>query len=117
MIVAFPHDLSIPYPAVQDKRGASPMHMKKQIESKLSAAFDPESLTVTDDSEAHRGHGGWRPGGETHFSVEMVSKAFEGKPRLERQRLVHAILAQELAGPVHALSLKLHSPTEAAAGD
>lgn len=88
------------------------MPLKDQIESKLSTALRPVHLVVIDDSEAHRGHAGWRPGGETHFTVEIVSNAFEGKSRVERQRQVHALLAQELAGPVHALSLKLRTPAE-----
>jgi len=87
--------------------------MKDRIESKLSAALKPASLNVTDESAAHHGHAGWRPGGETHFKVEIVSDAFEGKSRLERQRLVHELLAEELSGPVHALSLILRAPSEA----
>ncbi|HRK96503.1 MAG TPA: BolA family protein, partial [Rhodospirillales bacterium] len=54
-----------------------------------------------------------RPGGESHFNVEVVAAAFAGKSRLERQRWVHQILAEELAGPVHALSLRLFTPEEA----
>jgi BolA protein len=82
---------------------------------KLSAAFAPERLEIADDSERHAGHAGARPGGETHFSVLVVAKAFEGAQRLQRQRQVYGILAEELAGPVHALSVRALTPAEAAA--
>ena len=80
------------------------------IEAKLREAFSPERLEVTDQSERHRGHGGWREGGETHFDVVVVSSAFAGMSRVERQRRVNAVLAEELAGPVHALSIKAEAP-------
>ncbi len=82
-----------------------------RIEAKLREAFRPERLEVVDASERHRGHGGWREGGETHFDVVVVSEAFAGQSRLERQRRVNAVLAEELAGPVHALSIKAEAPT------
>ena len=81
-----------------------------RIEAKLRAAFAPERLEVVDASERHRGHGGWREGGETHFDVVVVSSAFAGLNRVERQRRVNAVLADELAGPVHALSIRADIP-------
>ena len=81
-----------------------------RIEAKLREAFQPERLEVADQSERHRGHGGWREGGETHFDVVVVSSAFSGLSRVERQRRVNAVLAEELAGPVHALSIKAEAP-------
>ena len=81
-----------------------------RIEAKLREAFAPERLEVVDASERHRGHGGWREGGETHFDVVVVSSAFAGLSRVERQRRVNAALADELAGPVHALSIKAEAP-------
>ena len=84
-----------------------------RISQKLEAAFAPVSLTVRDDSARHAGHEGAREGGESHFDVAMVSDAFNGLSRVERQRRVNAVLAEELAGPVHALSLKLRTPGEA----
>ena len=79
---------------------------------KLEAALAPLVLEIDDDSAKHAGHAGARPGGESHFSVRIVSAAFAGKSRVERQRLVHGILAEELAGPVHALALALKAPAE-----
>ncbi len=77
------------------------------LRAKLEAAFAPETLEVHDESEQHRGHGGWREGGETHFRVRMRASAFDGLSRLDRQRAVNRALAEELAGPVHALALEL----------
>ena len=68
------------------------------------------------DRFLHAGHAGARPGGETHFKVHMVATAFAGKSRIERHRLVHAVLAEELRGPIHALALTLEAPTPAAVG-
>jgi BolA protein len=83
------------------------------IRRKLEAAFAPQSLEIIDESEKHRGHAGFREGGESHFRVEIVSDAFEGKSRLERQRAINAALADELAGPIHAFSVKAKTPAEA----
>lgn len=83
-----------------------------RIESKLRAAFAPEHLVVSDESNLHRGHVGSREGGETHFRVAIRSAQFAGKSRVERQRLIYGILAEELAGPVHALALSAEAPAE-----
>ncbi len=88
------------------------MSMKARIESKLQAAFAPTRLEVVDDSEQHRGHAGWREGGETHFRVHMVAPEMAGKSRVERQRAVNRCLAEELAGSVHALAMDLRAPDE-----
>ena len=69
------------------------------------AAFTPSALTVTDDSHHHAGHIGAREGGETHFSVQIESAAFTGKSRVEMHRAINAVLAEELAGRVHALAI------------
>lgn len=81
------------------------MSVAQTIEKKLRAAFAPVDLEVVDDSEAHRGHGGYREGGETHFNVAIRAAAFNGLSRVARQRAVNHALAEELAGPVHALAL------------
>ena len=82
------------------------------IRRKLAERFAPRRLEVIDESAAHAGHAGARPGGETHFRVEIVADAFAGLGRLERQRAVNAALAAELAGPVHALSIRAAAPDE-----
>jgi BolA protein len=85
----------------------------QDIRARLEAAFQPERLTIVDDSARHAGHGGAREGGESHFNVEIVSRAFQGLSRVDRQRQVNAALKELLAGPVHALSIKAHAPEEA----
>lgn len=87
------------------------------IRAKLTAAFDPVELVIEDDSARHAGHhheGGVDgvAGGESHFNVRIVSAAFDGRGRIERQRAVNACLKDELAGPVHALSIKALAPAE-----
>jgi BolA protein len=94
-------------------RNAAAMSTKDDIIKKLREAFVPESLDVVDESHLHEGHAGHRPGGETHFRVYIVSPAFEGKTRIERHRMINALLAAELAGSVHALALKAMTTGEA----
>jgi BolA protein len=83
------------------------MKVAAAIRDKLTRAFTPEVLEIVDESSRHAGHAGARPEGETHFAVTMVSAAFAGRSRVERQRMVHSVLAEELRGPVHALALNL----------
>ena len=84
------------------------------ITEKLTGAFAPTSLRVEDESQQHEGHAGHRPGGQTHFRVYIVSDTFRGKSRIERHRMVNAVLASELADRVHALELHPAAPGEAA---
>ena len=77
---------------------------------RLEAAFAPSVLEIVDDSARHAGHAGARPGGESHFNLRIVSSAFEGLSRVERQRRINAALAELLAGPVHALSIRADTP-------
>jgi BolA protein len=83
------------------------------IRDKLSRAFQPKRLEIVDDSARHHGHAGSRPGGESHFNVVIEAEAFQGQGRVQRQRAVYAALKEELAGPVHALSVKALAPGEA----
>ena len=94
-------------------RIAAAMSTKEAITNKLREAFTPESLDVIDESHLHEGHSGHRPGGETHFRVYIVSRAFEGKSRIERHRMINATLAGELEGGVHALAIRAQAPGEA----
>lgn len=88
------------------------MAVADRIREKLTSGLAPLSLEITDDSHKHAGHAGARPGGESHFTVAVVSGAFEGLSRVERQRLVYRLLEEELAGPVHALALRTIAPSE-----
>ncbi len=82
------------------------------IQNKLTVAFAPSRLEIEDESARHHGHAGARPGGESHFNVVIESQAFAGQTKVARQRMVYRALAQEMAGPVHALSIKAIAPGE-----
>jgi len=88
----------------------------ERLSALLLRAFAPAEVRVTDDSASHAGHAGARPGGQTHFSVLVVSPAFAGLGRLARSRAAHAALAAEFEGGMHALALTLRTPEEHAAG-
>ncbi|WP_421787878.1 BolA family protein [Hyphobacterium sp.] len=77
----------------------------QRMEDKLRSAFKPRHLVITDESALHAGHAGAPEGGESHFHVEISAEALDGLSRLERQRAVNKVLAEELAGPVHALRM------------
>ena len=79
--------------------------IRDRIETKLREAFTPTHLVVTDDSHRHAGHAGARPGGQTHFSIEIVSAAFQGKSRVEMHRAINALLSEDFADGVHALAI------------
>ncbi len=86
------------------------MPLKSTMEEKLRAAFSPTKLEIVDQSHMHEGHSGWREGGNSHFAVDICAAVFKGLSRIDRQRLVYTALKEELAGPVHALSLKISIP-------
>jgi BolA protein len=88
------------------------MSVTDTIHRKLTEAFAPTQLVIDDDSARHEGHAGHRPGGETHFTVTIVSPTFAGLSRVERQRRVYAVLADELKSHVHALALTTKAPGE-----
>ena len=78
----------------------------------LEKQFAPDMLDLRDESSAHAGHAGAAPEGETHFRLILVSGAFTGRSRLERQRMVNAVLHEEFDTGLHALSLDLKTPDE-----
>jgi len=82
----------------------------QEVSRRLTETFQPVALVVRDDSEQHRGHAGHREGVETHFTVEICASAFAGQSRVNRQRMVHAVLADLMNNPIHALSLKISAP-------
>ena len=88
------------------------MATRDLITNKLTKAFAPQSLDVVDESHMHAGHAGHRPGGETHFRVTIIADAFRGKSRIERHRMINALLAAELVGGVHALAIHASAPGE-----
>lgn len=92
------------------------MTMAETIRNKLTSAFAPSEISVTDDSHHHAGHSGATRDdgsqGETHFTVRIVSEKFAGLSRVERQRRVYAALSEEMRGKIHALALTALSPAE-----
>ncbi len=80
------------------------------ITEKLRQAFTSSEIEVVDESHKHKGHAGARPEGESHFRVRIVSPAFAGLTRIERHRRINAVLAEELAGRVHALAITAEAP-------
>lgn len=87
----------------------------QRIAGLLLLHFAEAEVAVQDDSAQHAGHSGARPGGETHYSVRVVSPAFAGQSRVARSRAAHAALAAEFETGLHALSLRLLTPEEAVA--
>jgi len=88
------------------------MTVAQTITEKLTEGFAPSKLEVIDESHKHAGHVGARPEGETHFHVVLQSAKFSGQNRVSRQRMVYKALSDELAGPVHALSMELSAPED-----
>lgn len=79
---------------------------------RLSQALSPARIELIDQSEEHRGHGGYNPAGESHFALEIESRAFAGKSRVERQRMVYAALGDLMRERVHALTIRARTPGE-----
>lgn len=79
---------------------------------RLDSALSPTKVDLADDSEQHRGHGGYNPAGESHFTLHIESSAFAGKNRVERQRMVYAALGDLMRERVHALSIRASAPGE-----
>jgi BolA family transcriptional regulator, general stress-responsive regulator len=88
------------------------MRVRDIITEKLTKAFAPLSVEVSDESAQHEGHAGARPGGQTHFRIHIVAEVFKGKSRIERHRMINAVLAGELAAGVHALAIHAAAPGE-----
>lgn len=86
--------------------------LKDWITRTLEERIAPTRLDVEDESHRHAGHAGWREGGETHFRIDVVSPAFEGKSRVERHRLVNDVLREAFSRGLHALAIKARAPGE-----
>ena len=81
-----------------------------EMRRRLAQALSPTRIELVDDSEKHRGHGGYNPAGESHFSLLIESPLFEGKSRVERQRMIHAALGELVGERVHARSIRARAP-------
>jgi BolA protein len=94
---------------------ALPTPVADAIRQRLCAALAPSELDLADESTLHAGHAGARREGETHFRLSIVSAAFAGKSRLDRQRLVFAALGDLMRTDIHALAITALTPDEARA--
>ncbi len=83
------------------------MSVAEEIRVRIEAALAPDRLEVIDESERHRGHAGWREGGETHFRLRIMAPGLAGLPRIERHRAVHRALGPDLVARIHALALEI----------
>lgn len=92
------------------------MTLEPQIRTRL-AALEPERLEIVDESSQHEGHAGWRPGGNTHWRLSLVSPLFAGKPTVARHRLVYQALGDLMDHPIHALTIDARAPGEKGAGN
>ena len=79
---------------------------------RLNSALSPTAIDLIDNSEQHRGHGGYNPEGESHFTLRIESPAFAGKNRVERQRMIYGALGDLMEARVHALSIRATAPGE-----
>lgn len=86
------------------------MTTRDTIIEKLTRRFAPTHLDVIDESARHKGHAGWREGGETHFRVRIATRQLAGKPRVAQHREVMAALKEELDSGVHALAIEVLAP-------
>ena len=84
------------------------MNVQETIENKITEALSPSYLTVMNESYMHS----VPPGSESHFKLVVVTDSFHGVPRVRRHQTVNGILKDELAGPLHALSMETLTPEE-----
>ncbi|MBN8531458.1 MAG: BolA family transcriptional regulator [Alphaproteobacteria bacterium] len=91
----------------------TPSSRQQRIKAILAERLAPTQLTITDDSHRHAGHAGAQPGGETHYTIAIISEAFCGLSRVARHRLVYDALKAEFAAGLHALSINTQTPEEA----
>ena len=87
------------------------MSVAARIRERL-AALDPLDVELVDESSAHAGHAGWRPGGGTHWRLRIVSPRFAGKNTLARHRMVYQALGELMQNPIHALAITARAPQE-----
>jgi BolA family transcriptional regulator, general stress-responsive regulator len=86
--------------------------LEPEMRRRLERALAPSRLEIQDDSAKHAGHAGAAPGGNTHWSLAIVSAAFAGKSTVARHRLVYDALGDLMGNPIHALQISARSPAE-----
>ena len=86
------------------------MAVADRIRQKLTEAFHPEALEVVDESHLHKGHAGYRPGGESHYRIRITATVFGGLSRVAAHRMIYDALGEEIAGGVHAIAIEAKGP-------
>ncbi|MEO1089405.1 MAG: BolA family protein [Pseudomonadota bacterium] len=79
--------------------------VRAELERRLTEALQPERLVIADESERHRGHQGYKPGGNTHFRVEVRASSLAGLTRVAQQRRVYEAVGDLMNAPIHALAI------------
>lgn len=87
------------------------MNVAAEIRDRL-AVLEPLQVELEDQSEQHRGHAGYQPGGNTHWRLTIVSPRFAGKPVVARHRMVYEALGSLMQNPIHALAITARAPEE-----
>ncbi len=87
------------------------MSVEAAIRERLGT-LEPVSLELVDESAQHRGHSGWREGGDTHWRLSIVSPHFAGQSTVARHRLIYQALGELMQHPIHALAITARAPGE-----
>ena len=87
------------------------MSVAERIRERL-ARLQPQRLELVDESEAHRGHAGYREGGGTHWRLTIVAPAFSGQATVARHRMIYQALGDLMQHPIHALAITARAPEE-----
>src|SRR5947209_16732630 len=111
MVIRMPYSQRQPL-YIRPMNGQKTGRVAAEMLRRLNSAVSPTQIELVDDSEQHRGHGGYNPAGESHFSLQIESPAFAGKNRVERQRMIYAALGDLMRERVHALSIRAIAPGE-----
>ncbi|KAG7098794.1 hypothetical protein E1B28_000699 [Marasmius oreades] len=98
-------------PSNTDETGPIAISIRRKL-----TALEPSEIAIVNDSWQHRHHAAMRAqggnNGETHFSIHIVSDAFQGKTTIQRHRMIYDLLVEELQQGLHSLSLKTKTPAE-----
>jgi len=87
------------------------VNVATEMKARLST-LEPVELELVDESEQHRGHAGYAPGGSTHWRLSIVSPRFSGQSVVARHRMVYQALGNLMQNPIHALAITARTPEE-----
>jgi BolA protein len=84
------------------------MQIEKIIREKVERTFPSAEYELLNESHMHN----VPANSETHFKLTLITDEFAGKRLIQRHRALNELLADELAGGVHALALHTYTPEE-----